>query len=356
MLGSLRTPGKSRAASKSSCSRQGSCWPVPAQGLRPAPRGSLPKTCSAMPTLPANNAITGLFGTFTGGAFNNFAVFSLGIMPYITAAIVMQLMTVAIPRLREARPRGPGRASRDHSVHPLLHAGSGVGPERCHGVLLPVGPGRRGARRDRPVKILVAILTLTTGVMLTMWLGELISQRGLGNGISLIITASILSQAPLSPSGRSWKGRRARHGGLALLAIMIIAAIVFVNEGQRRIPRITYAKRQVGQDEPGRDGVSAPEGQHGRGYPYNLRLVALALPRGAGPARRGRRPGLFPCSVALFFDPSNAPYLILYAMLIIMFTTSTRRSSSTPSSTPTTSRRAAATSPASARASLTVST
>src|SRR5918997_1410476 len=97
-----------------------------------------------------------------------------------------------------------------------------------------------------PVEIFLVILTLTTGVMLTMWLGELISQHGLGNGISLIITVSILSQAPRGIRALLEDGNVLTMVILGLLALLIVAAIVFVNEGQRRIP-ITYAKRQVGR-------------------------------------------------------------------------------------------------------------
>src|SRR5918995_176425 len=177
--------------------------------------------------LQSSNPITGLFGTFTGGAFNNFSVFSLGIMPYITAAIVMQLMTVAIPRLQELAKEGETgqqKITQYTRYFTLALALAGT----------------------TPIQILVAIVTLTAGVMLTMWFGELISQRGLGNGISLIITASILSQAPQAITALRENGDVLTVVILGLLAVMIVAAIVFVNEGQRRIP-ITYAKRQVGR-------------------------------------------------------------------------------------------------------------
>jgi preprotein translocase subunit SecY len=97
-----------------------------------------------------------------------------------------------------------------------------------------------------PVSIFLVVITLTTGVMLTMWLVELISQRGLGNGISLIITVSILSQAPSAIRSLLEDGNVRNIVILGLLTVLIVATVVFVNDGQRRIP-VTYAKRQVGR-------------------------------------------------------------------------------------------------------------
>src|ERR671917_351424 len=182
----------------------------------------------------SGNAITGLFGIFTGGAFNNLSVFALGIMPYITAAIVMQLMTVAIPRLQELAKEGETGQQKItqytryftlvlafvQSIAMVLFFRSA----QAGGVLA-------GATL---IDVFLVIITLTTGVMLTMWLGELISQHGLGNGISLIITVSILSQAPNAIRTLLEDGNVLTIVILALLAVLIVAAIVFVNEGQRR--------------------------------------------------------------------------------------------------------------------------
>src|ERR687893_494126 len=193
------------------------------------------------------NAVTSLFGVFTGGAFNNLSVFSLGIMPYITAAIVMQLMTVAIPRLQELAKEGETGQQKITQytryftlVLALLQSVAMVLFFR-NGSVFP------GVLTEATVIDLYLIwLTLTTGTMLIMWLGELISQRGLGNGISLIISAAILSQAPSAVQTLYDQGNVLNIVILGVLAVVIIAAIVFVNEGQRRIP-ITYAKRQVGR-------------------------------------------------------------------------------------------------------------
>src|SRR5215213_10257874 len=192
------------------------------------------------------NAITGLFGVFTGGAFNNLSVFSLGIMPYITAAIVMQLMTVAIPRLQELAKEGETGQQKITQYTRYFTLALALIQSIAMVFFFRSAQGGGALAGTSPIQILVAIVTLTAGVMLTMWFGELISQRGLGNGISLIITASILSRAPQAVTALRENGDVLTVVILALLAVMVVAAIVFVNEGQRRIP-ITYAKRQVGR-------------------------------------------------------------------------------------------------------------
>src|ERR687898_683901 len=192
------------------------------------------------------NAITGLFGVFTGGAFNNLSVFSLGIMPYITAAIVMQLMTVAIPRLQELAKEGEQGQQKITQYTRYFTLALALLQSIAMVLFFRSAQAGNVLADGTPIDFFLVVVTLTAGVMLTMWFGELISQRGLGNGISLIITASILSQVPLAITALRENGDVLTVVILALLAVLIIAAIVFVNEGQRRI-HITYAKRQVGR-------------------------------------------------------------------------------------------------------------
>jgi preprotein translocase subunit SecY len=268
----------------------------------------------------SQNAITGLFGVFTGGAFNNLSVFSLGIMPYITAAIVMQLMTVAIPRLQELAREGEQGQQKItqytryftlvlafiQSIAMVLFFRSAQG-----GAVLAGGS---------PIDFFLVIVTLTTGVMLTMWLGELISQHGLGNGISLIITVSILSQAPNAIRTLLEDGSVLNIVILALLAILIIAAIVFVNEGQRRVP-ITYAKQQVGRRMSRGGTTYLPLKVNMAGViPIIFASSLLIFPVVLGQMFAGGDQDSILGRVAAFFSPGNAPYLLLYAVLIVMFT------------------------------------
>ena len=214
------------------------CW-VPLPGVNREALGSGLDT--------QGNAITGLFGVFTGGAFNNLSVFALGIMPYITASIVMQLMTVAIPRLHELAKEGETGQQNITQYTRYFTLVLAAVQSLAMVLFFRSGSVFPGVLTEATVIDLYLIwLTLTTGTMLIMWLGELISQRGLGNGISLIISAAILSQAPSAVQTLYDQGNVLNIVILGVLAVVIIAAIVFVNEGQRRIP-ITYAKRQVGR-------------------------------------------------------------------------------------------------------------
>ncbi len=266
------------------------------------------------------NAITGLFGVFTGGAFNNLSVFSLGIMPYITAAIVMQLMTVAIPRLQELAKEGESGQQKItqytryftlalaflQSIAMVLYFRSA----QAGGVLAGASP----------IEMFLVVVTLITGVMLTMWLGELISQHGLGNGISLIITVSILSQAPGALRTLLEDGNVLNMVILGILAILVVAAIVFVNEGQRRIP-ITYAKRQVGRRMSQGGTTYLPLKVNMAGViPIIFASSLLIFPVVLGQLLAGGDQDSILGRVAAFFQPGNSPYLILYALLILMFT------------------------------------
>jgi preprotein translocase subunit SecY len=267
----------------------------------------------------SQNAVTGLFSVFTGGAFNNLSVLSLGIMPYITAAIVMQLMTVAIPRLQELAKEG--ETGQQKITQYTRYFTLVLAFLQSIALLLFFGSGQFGAvlAGSTILDRFLIVITLTTGVMLTMWLGELITQHGLGNGISLIITASIISQAPQAI-------RTLFEGGdilvivvLALLAIAIVAAIVFVNEGQRRIP-ITYAKRQVGRRMSQGGTTYLPLKVNMAGvipiiFASSLLIFPVVITQFAG----GNTDSVLG-RLAQFFAPGELPYLFLFALLIIMFT------------------------------------
>ncbi len=269
----------------------------------------------------SGNAITGLFGVFTGGAFNNLAVFALGIMPYITASIVMQLMTVAIPRLQELAKEGETgqqkitQYTRYFTLALALVQSFAMVLFFRNGAILP------GVLTDATaLDVYLIVITLTAGTMLIMWLGELISQRGIGNGISLIIAAAILSQADEAIQAlRDQENAVVLVVILGVLAVLIVAGIVFVNEGQRRIP-ITYAKRQVGRRMSQGGTTYLPLKVNMAGvipliFASSLLIFPVVLTQFAGGDQES-----FLYQAANFFTPGNAPYLILYALLILMFT------------------------------------
>jgi preprotein translocase subunit SecY len=240
-------------------------------------------------------------------------------MPYITAAIVMQLMTVAIPRLQELAKEGETGQQKITQYTRYFTLALALIQSVAMVLFFRSAQGGGALAGTTPIQILVAIVTLTAGVMLTMWFGELISQRGLGNGISLIITASILSQAPVAITALRENGDVLTVVILGLLAVIIVAAIVFVNEGQRRIP-ITYAKRQVGRRMSQGGTTYLPLKVNMAGvipiiFASSLLIFPVILTQFAG-----NDPNSILGRAAEFFAPGNAPYLILYALLVLMFT------------------------------------
>ncbi len=196
-----------------------------------------------------SGGILGFIQLFSGGALTQFAIFALGIMPYITASIIMQILGVVIPRIEQWQQQGAvGQRKitqwtryltigiallQSTSFSFLFHSGALVG-----GIdLLP---------NFTPWAVFVVVLTLTTGTALLMWMGELITQRGIGNGMSLLIFASVVSTLPAQLTAV-----RANNGydavvGFVVVAVALLVCIVFVEQGQRRIP-VQFAKRVVGR-------------------------------------------------------------------------------------------------------------
>ena len=185
--------------------------------------------------------ILGLLNVFSGGALSHFAVFALGIMPYVTASIILQLMTVVVPQLEQLQKEGESGYAKINQYTRYLTVALAAAQATGYAYLFK----RAGNLNANTGRIVLIVVTLTAGTTLLMWLGELITKRGVGNGISLLIFASILATIPTGVA--AW-----RNGGtterlfLPLIALGVIVAVVFIQEGQRRIP-IQYAKRMVGR-------------------------------------------------------------------------------------------------------------
>ena len=268
----------------------------------------------------SGNALTGLFGVFSGGAFNNLSVFSLGIMPYITASIVIQLMTVAVPRLQELAKEG--ETGQQKITQYTRYFTLALAFIQSLAMILFFRSGQAGAgvlTNATAIDIYLIVITLTAGTMLIMWMGELITQRGLGNGISLIIQAAILSRAPAGIQSLIESGNVLNMVILGIIAVLIVAAIVFVNEGQRRIP-ITYAKRQVGRRMSQGGTTYLPLKVNMAGvipiiFASSLLIFPTILAQFAG----GDQTSILG-RVARFFAAGEPPFLILFGLLIVMFT------------------------------------
>jgi preprotein translocase subunit SecY len=202
----------------------------------------------------AKGSLFGLMDMFAGGAFSNFSIFALGIMPYISASIILQLLTIAIPHLERLSKEGEtGRRkitqyTRYGTVLLSMIQGFGI----AYGLQQMSGPsGSPIVLQSGWSFIMLTVITLTSGTSFIMWLGETITEKGVGNGISLIIFAGIVCRMPAAIGNTI---RLATAGELGVLVILLITvlmvavvgAIVFVEAGQRRIP-VQYAKRIVGR-------------------------------------------------------------------------------------------------------------
>jgi preprotein translocase subunit SecY len=284
------------------------------------PLPGISREALAMGLQTRHNAITDLFGVFTGGAFHELSVFSLGIIPYTSAAILMQMMTVAIPRLQDLAKEGEWGQQKITQYTRCFTLVFGVIQSIAMVLFLRSAQAAGVLSGSSPINMFLVVITLTTGVMLIMWIGELISHHGLGNGISLIITVSIFSQVPNAIRTLREDDNVLNMVILGLLAVVIVAAVVFVNEGQRRIP-VTYAERQVGRRMSPGATTYLPLKVNMAGvipivFATNLLLFSAVLAYlfagGDSDSILGR--------IAAFFSPGNTPYLILYALLIFMFT------------------------------------
>ena len=196
---------------------------------------------------------------FSGGALTHFAVFALGIMPYITSSIIMQILTVVIPKLEQWQQQGAvGQRKITQWTRYLTIAiaivqstglafvfhngGAGFGAVQNPTNLDLFG----GDQNFTLARVSLVVLTLTAGTALLMWMGELITQRGIGNGMSLLIFASVVSSLPGQGSALRAEEGNTVFAILMLFALVILVLIVFVEQGQRRIP-VQFAKRVVGR-------------------------------------------------------------------------------------------------------------
>jgi preprotein translocase subunit SecY len=270
--------------------------------------------------------ILGMFNLFSGGALSRFTVFALGIMPYISASIIMQLMTVVVPFL-EAKKK-EGEAGRREITKYTRWFTVGLATFQAVGIAIAL-ESQPGLVIDPGLAFrFTAVVTLVTGTMFLMWLGEQITERGLGNGISIIIFAGIVAGLPGAIAGM---GELVRTGAMSafvslviiVLVVAVTAFVVFVERGQRKIT-VNYAKRQVG------NRVYGGQTSH---LPLKLNMSGVIPPIFASSII------LFPATIAQWFtsgesssavvrwvkdiaatlSPGQPVYILMYALAIIFF-------------------------------------
>src|SRR6202051_639771 len=175
--------------------------------------------------------VFGLLNTFSGSALSRFSIFALGIMPYVTASIILQLMTVVAPSLEQLQKEGESGYAKINQYTRYLTVVLAAAQATGYAYLFH----QQGAMPANPGRLVLIVVTLTAGTVLLMYMGELITKRGIGNGISLLIFASILTSAPAGVV--AWvNGGPTEKLFFPILALGVIVAVVFVQEGQRRIP------------------------------------------------------------------------------------------------------------------------
>jgi preprotein translocase subunit SecY len=281
-----------------------------------------------------SGGVLGFLQLFSGGALTNFAVFALGIMPYITSSIIMQILTVVIPKLEEWQQQGAvGQRKvtqwtryltiaiavlQSTALSFLFHNGGG-------GLLGgPQNPTNVDVLPDfTPPRVMLVVLVLTAGTAMLMWLGELITQRGIGNGMSLLIFSSVVSGIPAM-----FGQIKAEHGysllvPLIALFLAVLVAIVIVENGQRRIP-VQFAKRVVGRRMYGGQSTYIPLKVNQSGViPIIFASSVLSLPLLVTQALPSDQ-GSWGVSVQEWVDsnlvqPDSAIYIAMYGLLIVGF-------------------------------------
>jgi len=273
-----------------------------------------------------NNGILGMFNMFSGGALSRFTVFALGIMPYISASIIMQLLTVVSPQLEQLKKEG--ESGRRQITKYTRYGTLFLATFQALGITIALESQSFGGQAlvyDPGLMFrFTAVITLVSGTMFLMWLGEQITERGIGNGISIIIFAGIVAGLPSAIGGTL---ELARTGAfsiplvvfLFIAAILVTAFVVFVERGQRKIT-VNYAKRQVGRK------VFGGQTSH---LPLKLNMAGVIPPIFASSII------LFPATLAGWFgsnesmswlkdigstlSPGQPLYIILFAVAIIFF-------------------------------------
>jgi len=286
-----------------------------------------------------SSGVLNLLQTFSGGAITQFAVFALGIMPYITASIIMQILAVVIPKLEQWQEQGA--VGQRKITQWTRYLGVAIALLQATGItyLFHTGGGGFGANVNTTGldvfgdnysagRFALVVLTLTTGFALLMWFGEVITQRGVGNGMSLLIFASVVSQLPRNFLTVQQEKNTFTMIAVALMFIVLMVGIVFVEQGVRRIP-VQFAKRQVGRKMFGGQSTYIPLKVNGAGVIsiifassvlYLPVILAQILPVGDATAEN---PNIW-WDIQQFVDQhltrSTSPaYLALYGVLIILF-------------------------------------
>ncbi|MGV1047353.1 MAG: preprotein translocase subunit SecY [Solirubrobacterales bacterium] len=263
--------------------------------------------------------ILGFLNLFSGGSLSRLSLFALGIMPYITASIILQLLTVVVPSLERLQKEGEVGQQKITQYTRYLTVGLAFAQSLGYVFLFRSFGNEAGANVVGTLtfaKTFLIVICLTAGCTLLMWLGELITQRGIGNGISLMIFASIASSIPTGITKWWDNPDQVFVVMMPFIALAVIVAIVFVQEGQRRIP-VQYAKRVVGRKMTSGGSTYLPLRVNMAGViPVIFAASIMAFPPTIGQLLN--TPAAL--DFANFFSPNSWPYVLGEIFFIIVFT------------------------------------
>jgi preprotein translocase subunit SecY len=259
--------------------------------------------------------ILGFLNLFSGGSLSRLSLFALGIMPYITASIILQLLTVVVPSLERLQKEGEVGQQKITQYTRYLTVILAFAQSTGFVFLFSSQSQNVIGQRTFP-KVFLIVVTLTAGCTILMWMGELITQRGIGNGISLLIFASIVSRIPEGIS-KWWNNPdQVFVVMMPFIALAVIVAIVYVQEGQRRIP-VQYAKRVVGRRMTAGGSTYLPLRVNMAGViPVIFAASIMAFPPTIG--QLINTPAAL--DFAAFFSPSSWHYVVGEVFFIIIFT------------------------------------
>ena len=277
--------------------------------------------------LMASNQLLGMLDLFSGGSLTTFSIAALGVYPYITAQIVMQVLSPVIPQLQDLQKEGEAGRMRVAQYTRLLAVPLAMLQAYAQGTLLSREGildnfGLVGVGTFLPTVSMV--LTLAAGTMFLVWLGELITEQGIGNGMSLIIFAGIISKLPASIAQSFASGIGALSVlGLGIIGVAMVSAIIYINEGQRRI-MVQYAKRIRGNRVFGGTSTYIPLRVNSSGMiPLIFAMSIMLIPGTVATYFTAAEPGIVR-SVAEFvvsiFSSNGVIYWVLYFWLVVGFT------------------------------------
>ncbi|MCL2542430.1 MAG: preprotein translocase subunit SecY [Nocardioidaceae bacterium] len=274
----------------------------------------------------SNASLYSLVNLFSGGALLQLTIFALGIMPYITASIILQLLVVVIPRLEALKKEG--QAGQTKITQYTRYLTLGLALLQATGIVALARSGNllSGCSEDllhnnnSTKTFLILVVTMTAGTAVIMWLGELITERGIGNGMSILIFTQVVATFPAS----LWQVQKTRgwwtFGVVILIGLLVVAAVIFIEQAQRRIP-VQYARRMVGRKMFGGSSTYIPLKVNQAGViPVIFASSLLYLPAMIVQFQQNSNSAWIVWLSKHFVDQSNPLHMAVYFLLIIFFT------------------------------------